>query len=106
MRRDYLLPSTKPVEVGALHAELVRAGVPVNGVYAVEGGWRVWREGAAFTDDEQARMRQAEAAHDAVAVVSARAIRERQRQDEQRKNPATLTLPERVRRLEIIGGLD
>lgn len=59
-----------------------------------------------FTDADRAALDAVIAAHDADAIVSARAARIAFRASERAKRPETLTLPERVRRLETMLDLD
>ena len=100
------LPLTKPLEISALTSAMKSVVAEVEGLSHLGTTLQVRRLTRDFTTTEIQQLTQALADHDAAAIQQARAARFTLQATERAKLPANLTLPERIRRLEIILNLD
>lgn len=102
------IPLTKPVELSVL-TDAIRRRVPaVSGLGIAEGGTQliIRRFAGQLTPAEVAIIQEEVDAHDAAAIAQARAARETLRTSERAKSPLSLSLVERVRRVEVILGVE
>lgn len=99
------LPTTKALDLGALHAELARVLPHLAGIGIGRDTVEI-RSTLPLTAAELTTIQTVLAAHDAAAVALARRAKEQRRRDELAKDPKKLTLPERITRLEILQGVD
>lgn len=97
------VPTTIRAEGAELTVALLAAVPSVEGLRVDPLSVEVY---GAFTPAESAMLQAVVTAHNGDAVRAAKAAKALQRRQEHAKNPATLTLPERVRRLEILSNVD
>lgn len=100
------LPWTSPVDAAALTRELVAGGLPLLGLTVEPTQVVLRRTTGAFTAGELTTAQTVLTAHNVAALQAAEAATQALRRAERNKNPLTLTLPDRVRRLEILMGAE
>lgn len=101
------LPLTKPVELAVLTSAMKQLVPSLEGLsdLGTELDIRSLSE-QPFTPAEEAQLQQVLAVHDVVLIRQRRQQRGQRQQVARQTNPTTLSLPERVARLELLLNVD
>lgn len=100
-----LLPKTKPIFVAKLHDEVVSFIPEIFGI-GIDGNDLFFEKPNDFTETEIDIVKTAIDNHDAVTAKIDADARDARINNERAKNPDTLSTINRIKRIEIILGLD